>query len=226
MTGWDQIIIEPVKNMIDKIMVFVPVLLGALIILLVGWIVAKIISGVIQKALDALKFNDFSAKIGLTDMLTKGGVSHSPTLLLSSVVYWAIMIIVLAITVDAIGLQVAANLLERITGYIPNVVSAIFVVIIGMFFAKLVSGVIRTAAANANVPRVELLGSIAKGAILLFTTVIVLEELSIASFFVTTTFQLFFGAACFAFALAFGLGGKDLAAKLLWDFFNKQNMNK
>ncbi len=226
MSGWQQIIMDPVKSMLEKIAVFIPMLFGAIMILLAGWVIAKILSGIVQKALEGLKFNDFSGKIGLADLLTKGNVALSSAALIAALVYWAIMIVVFAVVVDALGLRVAANILEKLSGYIPCVASSIFVAIVGMFFANLVSGVVKAAAANANLPRAEFLGSIAKGAILVFTTVVVLEELNIASFFVTTTFHIFFGALCLALALAFGLGGKDLAAKILWDFFNKQNMNK
>ncbi|MEI6437801.1 MAG: hypothetical protein WCO69_03510 [Candidatus Omnitrophota bacterium] len=226
MYGWDQIILDPVKTMITKVASFVPVLFGALVILLAGWIIAKVASGLVQKALEAIKFNDISAKIGLTDLLSKGNVPLSPSALLVSAVYWSGMIVVFAITVDAIGLNVAAALLVKVSSYIPNVISAIFVLIVGMFLANLISGVIKATASDAGLARAEFLGSIAKGAILLFTTVVVLEELNIASFFVTTTFQIFFAAICLALALSFGLGGKDLAAKILWDFFNKQNINK
>ncbi len=226
MYGWDQIILDPVKTMLTKVALFVPVLFGALVILLAGWVVAKVVSGLVQKALDGIKFNDFSAKIGLTDLLLKGNVVLPPSALLVSAVYWAAMIVVFAITVDAIGLNVAATLLVKVSSYIPNVISAVFVLIVGMFLANLISGVIKAAASDAGLSRAEFLGSIAKGAILVFTTVVVLEELNVASFFVTTTFQIFFAATCLALALAFGLGGKDLAAKILWDFFNKQNINK
>ena len=226
MFGWDQIILEPVKVMLNKVAMFVPVLIGAMVILLAGWIIANILKGLTERVLNALKFNEFSAKIGFSDILTKGKVAFSPTALLASVVYWAAMIVVFAITVDAIGLKVAAELLVRVSSYIPNVASAIFVLFVGMFLANLVSGIIKATASNAGMTRAEFLGSIAKGAILVFTTVIVLEELNVASFFVTTTFQIFFAATCLALALAFGLGGKDLAGKILLDFFNKQNINK
>jgi hypothetical protein len=74
--------------------------------------------------------------------------------------------------------------------------------------------------------RAELLASITKAGIMVFTVVSALEQLKIATFFVTTTFQIFFAAVCLALALAFGLGGKDLAARLLWDFYNQQNEKK
>ncbi|MBF0485390.1 MAG: hypothetical protein HQL16_02635 [Candidatus Omnitrophica bacterium] len=225
-TGWHQVIIEPVKTMLNSVAEFIPQMLGALLILLVGWIVAKVLAGLFQKILDQLKFNEFAAKIGLADLLIKGNVGPSAANLLSGLLYWALMIVVFAITVDSIGLTVAAKLLEKVTSYIPNVVSAVFVALVGMFLANLISGIIKATAANANVNRPEFLGSIAKGAILVFATVMALDQLNISTFFVSTTFQIFFAAVCFALALAFGLGGKDLAAKLLWDFYNKQNVNK
>jgi hypothetical protein len=217
---------EPVKTMLDSVALFVPQLFGALLILLVGWIVAKLLSGLCQKILDQIKFNDFAAKIGLANLLSKGGVGLAAAGLLSGLVYWALMLIVFAVAVDSIGLTVAAKLLERVTSYIPNVTAAVFVALVGMFIAKVMAGIVKAAAANANVARAELLASIAKGAILLFTAVMTLDQLNISTFFVSTTFQVFFAAVCFALALAFGLGGKDLAAKILWDFYNKQNMNK
>ncbi|NTV29613.1 MAG: hypothetical protein HGA80_05990 [Candidatus Omnitrophica bacterium] len=226
MSGWDQVIMEPVKTMLDSIALFVPQMMGALLILLVGWIVAKVVSGLVQKVLDQLKFNEFSAKIGLADLLNKGGIALTATALLSALVYWALMLVVFAVAVDSIGLAVAAKLLEKVTSYIPNVTAAVFVAIVGMFIANLIAGIVKTAASNANVARAELLGSISKGAILIFTTVMALDQLNISTFFVSTTFQIFFAAICFALALSFGLGGKDLAAKILWDFYNKQNVNR
>lgn len=226
MSGWQQVIWDPLKTMLDKVAGFVPQIIGAILILLVGWIVAKVLSGLVQKFLDQIKFNEFSARIGLSDLLVKGSVGVSATGLVSSLVYWVFMIVVFAMVVDSMGLAVAAHLMEKVVGYIPNVTAAVFVALIGMFAANLVYGIIKAAASNANVSRAELLATIAKSAILIFTAVVTLDQLNISTFFVSTTFQIFFGAICFALALAFGLGGKDLAAKMLWDFYNKQNVNK
>jgi hypothetical protein len=226
MTGLKQVVIEPVTTMLNTVAMFIPNIIGALLILVVGWIVAKTLASLCERLLDRLKFNDFAAKIGLADLLANGKVAGTASSLLSSLVFWCLMIVVFAVTVDSIGLTVAATLLQQVTAYIPKVVSAVFVVFVGLFLANLLSGIIKAAAANANVARAELLASIAKGAVIIFTTVMALDELSISTFFVSTTFQIFFAATCFALALAIGLGGKDLAAKILWDFYNKMNVSK
>jgi hypothetical protein len=221
-----QLIMEPLKNMLNTVAIYLPFLFGALLILLIGWVVAKALSGLLKQGLERLKFNEFSAKLGLTELLTKGGLSISPADLMAAFVYWVLMLVVLATTLQAIGLEVIAKLLERVTGYVPSVLAAVFVLIVGMFMANLVSGLVRAAAKNVNVSRAELLAGLTKAAILVFTWVSALEQLNIATFFVTTTFQIFFAAVCFALALAFGLGGKDLAARLMWDFYNQQNEKK
>jgi hypothetical protein len=226
MGGEKQLIMEPLKNMLNTVAIYLPFLFGALLILFIGWVVAKLLSSLVEKGLDKVKFNEFSAKLGLSELLTKGGLYVSPTSLVSAFVYWVLMIVVLATTLQAIGLEVAAKLLERVTGYVPSVIAAVFVLIVGMFLANFVSGAVRAAAKNMNLNRAELLAGITKTAILVFTWVSALEQLSIATFFVTTTFQIFFAAVCLALALSFGLGGKDLAARILWDFYNQQNEKK
>jgi len=226
MGGEKQLILEPLKNMLNTVAIYLPFLFGALLILFIGWVAAKVLSSLVKKGLERLKFNEFSAKLGLTELLTKGGLSIYPTDLVAAFVYWVLMLVVLATTLQAIGLEVAAELLEKVMGYIPNVIAAIFVLIVGMFMANFVSGVVRAAAKNVNLSRAELLAGITKAAILVFTWVSALEQLNVVTFFVTTTFQVFFAAVCFALALAFGLGGKDLAARIMWDFYNQQNEKK
>ncbi len=226
MVQWTQVITDPLKNMLNTVAVYLPFLFGALIILLIGWIAAKVLSELVKNGLDRLKFNEFAAKIGLTELLDHGGLHVSASVLLAGFVYWVSMMVVVATTLQAIGLEIAAKLLERVTGYVPNVISAIFVIIVGMFLANLISGVVRAAGKNARVPRAELLASLTKGAILFFTYMSALQQLNITALFVTTTFQIFFAAVCLALALAFGLGGKDLAARVLWDFYNQQNEKK
>jgi len=226
LTGLGLFIVEPAQAMWPVVVLSVSYVVVAIFILLVGLVLARLFSGFANSLLEKVKFNDFAAKIGISDLLMKGGLGVTASGILSGLVYWSVMLVAFAVTVDALGLKVAADLLEKILGYIPNVASAVFVALIGMFFANVTASFIKAVASNANVARAELLASIGKGAIIVVTTVITVEQLGFRSLFAGTTFLIFFGAVCAALALAFGLCGKDLAAKILWDFYNKQNMNK
>jgi hypothetical protein len=218
---WRGLITEPGKEMLKKIGEYIPAVLGALVILIIGWIVAKIIQKLARKFLDLIRFEKFAEKAGISEALSKGNIKNNATQLLSALVYWFIMILVLAMVVNALGLTVASQLLDGLLGYIPNVIAAVFVLVLGLFLANLVSSIVRTAASNAKLPKPEILAGLSQWAIVIFAVTASLRQLGIAPFLVSTTFYILFGGICLALSLAFGLGGKDVAAKLLEDFRSK-----
>jgi hypothetical protein len=134
---------------------------------------------------------------------------------LSTLVYWLVIVMVLVVVVNALGLPQASNVLESLFGYIPNVIAALFVLVVGMFLANFVSGIVRTAAGNAGLSKPEILAGVSRWAIVIFAGTISLKELGIATLLVTTTFNIILGGVCLALALAFGLGGKEAAARYL-----------
>ena len=221
MTEWDYLVVEPIRAMLNKFGSFIPTLVGALLILIIGWIVAKILRELSHKLLDAIRFETIAKKAGITDILDEGGIKVSASELISRLIYWLVMVVVLVMTINALGLTVASQLLERLTSYIPKVISALFVLVIGMFLANVISAIVRTTANNAKLPKPDLLSSLCRWAILVFTFMVFLDELGIAMILVSVTFNIFFGAVCLALALSFGLGGKEVAQKYLHDWVSR-----
>ncbi len=218
---WKILVIEPSKEMLQRIGEFIPTLIGTFLILIIGWIIAKIIQKTALKVLNLIRFDTFADKAGISSVLEKGNIKTTTTKLLSGLVYWLIMIMVLVMVVNALGLTVASQLLDGLLSYIPNVIAAIFVLVLGLFLANIVAGVVRTAASNSNLPKPEMMASLSKWAIVIFAVTISLKQLNIAPLLVTTTFNILFGGICLALALAFGLGGKDVAAKYLENLRNR-----
>lgn len=218
---WSTVIADPIKEMLTRLAAFIPNLVGALLILIAGWIIAIVVKALAGKILNALRFDAIAHKAGITKILTKGGVKHTSTQILSSLVYWMVMIMVLIMVVNALGLTVASQLLDGLLSYIPRVIAALFVLVVGMFLGTLVSGIVRTAALNANFPHPELLSGLSQYSIVIFAFMISLGQLGIATILVNTTFNILFGAICLALALAFGLGGRDAAAKYVDDLMKK-----
>ncbi|HBG28424.1 MAG: hypothetical protein A2Y10_11000 [Planctomycetes bacterium GWF2_41_51] len=219
---WNALIIEPVRQMLTRIMAYLPVLLGALIILIVGWIVAKTIRRLVDWLLKAVRFDMLADKAGTSEILRKGNMDVSARRLVSGIVYWLIIIMVLVMTVDALGLPKASDVLASLFAYIPKVIAALLVLIVAMFLANFISGIVRTAAGNANLPKPEILAAISRWAIIIFAVTIALEQLGIAPLLVTATFNIILGGIVLALALAFGLGGKDAAAKYLEEVRQKR----
>ena len=209
------LITEPVREMLTRIMAYLPVLLGALVILIVGWLVAKAIRQLVGWLLKTVRFDVLADKTGISEVLRKGNLKISAGEVISGLVYWLIIIMVLVMAVDALGLPKASDVLASLFAYVPKVIAALLVLVVAMFLANFVSGIVRTAAGNANLPKPEIFAGISRWAIIIFAVTISLGELGIATLLVTTTFNIILGGVCLALALAFGLGGKDAAAKYL-----------
>ena len=214
-TESNNLIAEPIRQMLTRIMAYLPVLLGALLILLIGWLVASAIKRIVNWLLKTAHFDTLADKAGISDVLKKGELGISARELISRLVYWLIMILVLVMTVDALGLPKSSDVLASLFAYVPKVIAALLVLIVALFLASFVSGIVRMAAGNANLPKPQLLANISRWAIIIFAVTIAMVELDIAPLLVATTFNIILGGVVLALALAFGLGGKDAAARYL-----------
>ncbi len=137
---WGKLIVEPVREMLTKIMGYLPVLLGALLILIVGWIVAKIIRSIVNGALMVVHFDALADKAGVSEVLRKGDLKITARQVLSGLVYWLI-IMVLVMAANALGLPKASDILSNLFAYVPKVIAALLVLVVAMFLASFVSGI-------------------------------------------------------------------------------------
>lgn len=221
-TPMQQLIYDPVQSMWADLLGYLPKLLGALIILIVGWIVARIIRRLVDEVLKAVHFDVLAQKAGIAEALEKGNMKITAREIVSGLVYWLIMIMVLVMTVNALGLPRASNIFESVFGYVPRVIAALLAVILGLFLASFVSSIVRLAAANANMPNPDVLGGICRWVIIIFAAAVALTELDIATVLVTTTFDIVLGGVVLAAALAIGLGSKEFVAKYLEEWRQKR----
>lgn len=220
---WNNLIVEPVREMLTKIIAYLPVLLGALLILIVGWIVAKIIRSIVDALLKVIRFDMLADKAGISKILQKGDLKITARQIVSGLVYWLIIIMVLVMVANALGLPKASDILSNLFAYVPKVIAALVVLVVAMFLASFVSGIVQIAAGNAKLPKPQLLAGISRWAIIIFALTIVLTQLGIAPLLVSATFNIILGGIVLALALAFGLGGKDAAARYLEELKQKRS---
>ena len=154
-------------------------------------------------------------------LLAKGGLSYTLSELIAIIFYWLGLLITVVVAMNAVNLTVAADLLNRIVLYIPNIIVAIFILIIGMFMATVLRNVVRTAATNSGLSHVNLLAKIVEVVVVVFAVMIALEQLNIASRIIELVITITLGSFGLAFALAFGFGCQDLAKKAVTDLITK-----
>ena len=211
-------LLESLRSFWGEISVALPRIIGAVLLLTIGWIIAKIIRKATIKILRLVKVDVLAEKSGIEDFLLRGGVKYTTVTILANLVYWSIMFTVTLAVLNSLGLQSAAELFNQIILYIPNVFVAVLVLIFGTLFAKLSKGIAYTWLNNLDIGGAEIVSTIAQYAILIFVVSVALEQLSIGGQILVSAFQLAFGALCLALALAFGLGGRDWAAQILEKF--------
>ena len=193
---------------------------GALLILVVGWLIAKVIKAAVVKALKALPVDEFARQIKLADFLKKGEVKYQLSELIGVTVYWVVLLAFLLAVLDVLGMSAAAGLLGRVLGYVPNVLAGVIVLVLGLFFGTIVNGVVQTAAANAGIVQAKGLGAIAQVTVIIFAVAVALEKF-LNSMIIQTAFNTVVMAVAFGAALAFGLGCKDIAGRAVGDFIDK-----
>lgn len=215
------IISDSVRAFTQGIGEFLPNVLAALVILIVGWIAAKLFRAAVGRGLKLIRFPVLTDKAGIDAFLATGGIKRSATDLLGVLVYWLVMLIVLVTAANALGLEVASALLNQILLYIPNIIVSVIVVAVGLYAANFVGALVMTAVANAGVEEAGLVAALSRYALIIFTFAIALEQLRIGRDIVTNGFLILFGAASFAAALAVGLGGRDTVARYLERRFGK-----
>ena len=212
--------IDPVKAMLARLASFLPVLIGALLILLVGWLVARLLQQVLVKALKTLRVDELSRQTGLADILPKGAVPHTLSELTGVFVYWLVLLAALVASVNTLGLTAAAELLDRVLLYVPSVLAGMIILILGSFFASLLGSLVQTVSANAGIHQARLLGQVTRVALIVFAIEVALEKF-IGTTTLHTQLNIVIAAVAFGAALAFGLGCKDLAGRWVADAVEK-----
>ncbi len=218
-----QILLESSQQFLNEIARAVPQIIGALLILLIGWLLARLIKKIFIKLLKLVKLNYLTEKSGIDSFLNEGGVKITAVDLIGSLIYWTIMLIVIMASLNMLQLTSAKELFGQIILYIPNIIVSIIVLLLGLYAAKFVSQAITVSLKNMNDNSAQLIGKISYYAITVLTIFIVLSQLNIAKDIVNFAFLLILGAFCLAFGLAFGLGGKEYAADILKKLYDKEN---
>jgi len=210
---------DSVQTALDSFFGFLPKLIGFIIVLAIGWIVAKVVKTAVTKLLQ---------KVGLDKALHSGSTGRyvdriapdtSPSRLVGSLAYWFIFLGALAIAVSQLGIDALDNFVAAIGAYLPNVVAAVLIFVVAGAIAAAIGGLV--ARTMGDTPTGKIVGSVVPVLVMAIATFMILNQLQIAEEIVTITYAALLGAAALAMALAFGLGGRELAGRMLSDAYDK-----
>jgi hypothetical protein len=208
-------LLETAREFLHQMAVLLPRLVLAFAIVLAGWILAKAVRFAVEKALRAVNFNVLTERAGTDHFLQQGGLRGDTTTLFGLLAYWLVILAALITAGNGLGLTYVPDLLQRVVLFAPKILVAMLVVVFGSYFARFVGNAVATYCAEAQIPDADLLGKIAQYLIMAFVIMIGLSQVEVGGDIVQRTFLVILAGVVLAFALAFGLGGREWAAALL-----------
>lgn len=197
----------------------IPKIVGFLIILGIGWMLAAVAAGAAAAILRRVRFNDMAHRSGLADVVESTGVDTDAIGFVALSTKWFIRLIALVVAFDALGLPAVSDTLRQLLLWLPNVIVALVILVIGGLAANAIRGIVRASSASAELGNPGVLASLAYGAVWAFATLIAIYQVGIASELVATLFTALVAALALAVGLAFGLGGRDTAGELIHDLY-------
>ena len=212
---WADIIAFSLQNLWGGFLAFLPNLLGALIILIVGLVIAAGLGKIVEKLFDALKVDRLLEQLGLDKILDRADIRLHSGHFLGALVQWFFAIVTLLAVSDVLGLAAFSDFLQQVLLYAPNIAIAVLIMLAGVVVAAFASRLVRASVLAARLHSARFLGALTKWAVLIFAFLATLSQLGIAGALVNTLIMGFVAMLALAGGLAFGLGGRDAAAAWL-----------
>lgn len=214
-----------VENLTTYVTDFVPRALTGIVILIVGWLVAKVIQKLLQGILGKIKFDEFLERLGVRKMLTKAALRDKPSRFVPRIIYYVIVIIFLRMAAVAVGLTEVADAINTMLGYVPSVFAAIIILLFGNVIAQFAGKAVAQSADNAGIEYSKALGRLVTSIIVFLVMVFALAQLKIDMAIVNSVVLIVVGGFALAFAMAFGLGARGIMRNIVAGFYARKAFN-
>lgn len=206
---------ESLGSTFDGFAAFIPKLFGALVILLIGWLIARAIKFALSKVLKAVNFDALTEKVGINGYMAKAGMKARGSDLIAKLGYWIVMLTVLIMFFNSLGLEAVSGLLNDAVQFIPNIIVACILLVVGMYIAQFAQGLAVGALKAGGFDKADLVGKIAYGSIMFLIVTMVLNQLHIGDGIIDKVISIVLGALGLGLSIAFGLGAQDWVKKTI-----------
>ena len=219
--GWGAALTTSLATALSLFLGAIPRIIGFLVIVVIGWIIAGLLASAVAALLRTVKFNVLAQRSGFQGFIHNMGLRTDPSGLLADIVKWFVRLIVLVVAFDALGLPAVSAVLQQFLLWIPNLVVAMVILVIAGLAANALGDLVRGATAQAGFSNPDLLATITRVAVWTFGIVVAVNQIGIAQALVNTLFMGFVGALALAAGLAFGLGGRETAGQIVDNWYRR-----
>ena len=212
---WSLITMQALQGAWEEMLLFLPSLLAAIIIFILGWFIAIWIGKLVAQVLNKLKFDSIFEKTGWKEALSNADVKVEPSGFIGAICKWILVVVFLMIVTEIMGWVAFAGLLGKIIAWMPSLLVAIIILVVAIIISDIVEKLVKVSTKKMGVSSVNFLGSVVKGAIYIFAGLAVLLQLGITPKIVEVLVMGFVGTLTLALGLSFGLGGKEAAGRVI-----------
>ena len=212
---WRDTILAILKDLWTEVALFTPNLVGALIIVLLGYLISKVVKFVVSAFLKKVRVDSASEKVGIKEVLTKSGIAIEPSEIVGKIAFWIIMLTFVISAAETLGLEKVSQTIESLVLYLPKVIGASLIAVIGLLLAHFVRNLIRSGVQGFGVEYGKPLSNFAYSVLVLVIGVIVLEQLEIQTALLNSLVEITLIAAGVALALSLGLGTKEVSKNII-----------
>ena len=199
---------------------FIPQLIGALVILVIGYIVARVLQSAVTRVLQGMGFQSWMEKGGIKQFFDRSQTRQTPLSIIGKLIFWLVFIVAINMAVETLGISQISAVLAQFIAYIPQVIAAILILVLATLLANFVAGIVRGATGSS------VAGSIAQYGIIVFAAFAALTQLGIAPELIAPTFLILLGAVALAAAIAFGLGAQGTAQQIVQSAYARKDEAK
>ena len=218
---WYSVTIEALQNLWQAFIVFIPALIGAIIVFVIGWFISIGVGKLVTEILKKLRFNRIFEKGAWKEALAKAEFKVDAAGFVGVIFKWALVIVFLMAAVEILGLTEFAGFLKGVLGYLPNVVVASFIFVVAVIIPDILEKIVRAAVESIRVGYGQVVGVIVRWSIWIFAILAILIQLKVAPTLIQTLFTGLVAVLVISAGIAFGLGGKEIATEILRDLHRK-----
>ncbi len=219
-----QVDLSFLQEMWQVLLNFLPKILAAIAVLIIGWLLIKLITFLIRKTLKFTKIDTWTDKLNEIEIFENYDFQFKPANFIVKAVKWILIFVLVIIVSDILGLQMISQEIGNLIRYLPKLFSAIAILMIGIYIANIIRNAIKSLFKSFDLGGSAIIGNIVFYAILLIITITALNQAGINTDVITNNLTIILGALLFAFTIAFGLGSKEIVQRLLFGFYSRKNL--
>ncbi|GJM33245.1 MAG: hypothetical protein DHS20C18_22460 [Saprospiraceae bacterium] len=202
----------------------IPNLVGAMAIFFIGWFIAKMLARIVKKLLVSVGVDSLAEKLNEIEIVEKSNIKIIPSVLISKILYYLIFFISIMAATDVLGMKAISDLMTNIMNYIPSLISALVVLIIGVVIADVLKKIVQTTCDSLGIPASKMISNLVFYFIFLNVIMITLKQASLQTDFIETNISIILAGVVLAFAIGYGMASRGLMSNMLSSFYNKEKI--